>query len=122
MICNPNGISYFKLDEVVNNQSIFTSADGKGYDGYVAGIATKDNNTYYIGTSNGMLEWNRSTNTTNFLDFKDPGGQSVFKDFESTSVALDENGNIWATVKDGLIAIDNRKKLIKRFRKEKTWK
>jgi hypothetical protein len=37
MICNPNGISYFKLDEVVNNQSIFTSADGRGYDGYVAG-------------------------------------------------------------------------------------
>jgi hypothetical protein len=53
-------------------------------------IATKDNNTYYIGTSNGMLEWNRSTNTTNFLDFKDPDGQSVFKDFEVTSIALDD--------------------------------
>jgi ligand-binding sensor domain-containing protein/putative methionine-R-sulfoxide reductase with GAF domain len=118
MICNPNGISFFKLNEVVNNQSMFTSADGKGYDGYTAGIATKDNNTYYIGTSSGMLEWKRSTNTTNFIDLTGPDGKSIFKDFEVTSVALDDNGNIWATVKDGLIAIDKRKKLIKHFRKE----
>jgi putative methionine-R-sulfoxide reductase with GAF domain/ligand-binding sensor domain-containing protein len=118
MICNPNGVSFFKLNEVVNNQSMFTSADGKAYDGYTAGIATKDNNTYYIGTSSGMLEWKRSTNTTNFIDFKGPDGKSIFKDFEVTSVALDDNGNIWATVKDGLIAIDKRKKLIKHFRKE----
>jgi ligand-binding sensor domain-containing protein/putative methionine-R-sulfoxide reductase with GAF domain/anti-sigma regulatory factor (Ser/Thr protein kinase) len=117
-ICNPNGISYFKLNEVVNNQYIFTSADGKEYDGYIAGIATKDNNTYYFGTSSGMLEWKRSTNTTNFIDLKDPDGKSIFKDFEVTSIVLDDNGNIWATVKDGLIVIDKRKKLVKRFRKE----
>jgi GAF domain-containing protein/ligand-binding sensor domain-containing protein len=118
MICNPNGVSFFKLNEVVNNQSMFTSADGKAYDGYTAGIATKDNNTYYIGTSNGMLEWKRSTNTTDFIDLRGPDNKSIFKDFEVTSVALDDNGNIWATVKDGLIAIDKRKKLIKHFRKE----
>ncbi|HEU5164321.1 MAG TPA: GAF domain-containing protein [Chitinophagaceae bacterium] len=117
MICNPNGIGYFKLNEVVNNQYLFTSSDGKGYDGYIAGVATKDNNSYYIGTSNGMLEWQRSTNTTTFIDLNDPDGKSVFKDFEVTSVVLDDNGNIWATVKDGLIAVDKSKKLIKRFRK-----
>ena len=118
MICNPTGVSFFKLNEVVNNQSMFASADGKAYDGYTAGIATKDNNTYYIGTSSGMLEWKRSTNTTNFIDFKGPDGKSIFKDFEVTSVVLDDNGNIWSTVKDGLIAINKRKKLIKHFTKE----
>jgi len=118
MICNPGGITYFKKNEVVNNQYMFTSSNGQGYDGYIAGIATKDNNTYYIGTSNGMLEWKRNTNRTNFVDLKDPDGKSVFKDFEVTSVALDDMGNIWATVKDGLIAINKRKELIKRFRKE----
>lgn len=116
--CNPNGISYFKINEVVNSQYMFTSSNGKGYDGYIAGIATKDNNTYYIGTSEGMLEWKRNTNTTNFIDLKGPDGKSIFKDFEVTSVALDDNGNRWATVQDGLIAIDKNRKLIKHFRKE----
>ena len=62
---------------------MFTSADGKGYDGYIAGIDSKDNNTYYIGTTEGMLEWKRSTNTTNFIDFKGPDGKSIFKDCRS---------------------------------------
>jgi len=118
LICNPNGIGYFKLNEVVHNQYMFTASDGKGYDGYIAGIATKDNNTYYVGTSGGMLEWKRSTNTTSFIDFPGKDGKSIFKDFEVTSVAVDDNGNVWATVKDGLIVIDKRKKLIKHFRNE----
>jgi putative methionine-R-sulfoxide reductase with GAF domain/ligand-binding sensor domain-containing protein len=118
MICNPNGISYFKLNEVVHNQSMFTTVDGKGYDGYVAAIATKDNDSYYVGTSSGMLEWKRSTNATSFIDFPGPDGKSIFKDFEVTSVAVENNGNIWATVKDGLIAIDKKKRLLKHFRKE----
>ena len=120
MICNPNGIGYFKLNEVVNNQYIFTSADGRGYDGYVAGIATKDNNTYYIGTSDGMLEWKRNTNTTRFIDLKSRDGRSIFKDFEVTSIAVDDNGNAWATIKDGLIAVDKEGKLIKHFTREES--
>ena len=55
--CLPSGISYFKLNEVVKYRSVFTSADGKGYDGYLAGIDSKDNDTYYMGTTEGMLEW-----------------------------------------------------------------
>ena len=119
MICNPNGISYFKLNEVVNNQYIFTSADGKGYDGYTAGIATKDNDTYYIGTSYGMLEWKRKTNTTHFIELNNPDGRSIFKDAEVSSVAVDNDGNIWATVQDdGLVVFDKKNKLIKHFRNE----
>ena len=117
--CLPSGISYFKLNEVVKYRSVFTSADGKGYDGYLAGIDSKDNDTYYMGTTEGMLEWKRSTNTTNFIDFKGADGKSIFKNGEVTSVAVDNNGNIWATVNgDGLIVMDKNRKLIKHFRKE----
>ena len=118
MIGNPAGIGYFNNNAFIGNQYVFLDNKGNSYDGYISGIATKDNNTYYIGTSGGMLEWKRSTNTTNFIDFKDRDGKSLFKDFEVTSIALDDNGNIWATVKDGLIAIDKQKRLIKHFRKE----
>ncbi|MEO7983021.1 MAG: two-component regulator propeller domain-containing protein [Bacteroidota bacterium] len=55
--CNPNGISYFNTDDFMGNQNIFADNKGNGYDGYIAGIATKDNNTYYAGTVDGMLEW-----------------------------------------------------------------
>ena len=60
-----------------------------------------------------MFEWKRSTNTTNFIDFKGPDGKSIFKNGEVTSVAVDNNGNIWATVHDdGLIVMDKNRKLI----------
>ena len=116
--CNPNGISYFNTNEVVNSQYIFTAADGRGYDGYIAGIATKDNDTYYMGTAEGMLEWIRSTNTTRFIELREEG-KSVFKNAEVSSVAIDNNGHIWATINgDGLIVIDKNRKLIKRLRNE----
>ena len=119
MICNPNGIGYFKLNEVVNNQYMFISADGKGYDGYISAIATKDNNTYYLGTSNGMLEWKRNTNTTNFIEIKDPGGKSIFRESEVYSAAIDDNDNVWAIVHEGgLVVFDKNKKLIKHLKKE----
>src|SRR4030095_9663330 len=119
LACNPNGISYFKINEVVNNQYMFTSADGKAYDGNIAGIATKDNNTYYIGTAEGMLICKRNANTTKFIDIQDRDGKSVFKDLEVPSVAIDNIGNVWATVyNDGLVVMNKDGKLIKRLRNE----
>ena len=121
MICNPNGIAYFKINEVVNNRYMFVSADGKGYDGYIAGIATKDNNTYYIGTSEGMLIWKRNTNTTKFIDIRDHDGKSIFKNSEVPSVVIDDIGNVWATVfHDGLVVMNKDGQLIKRLRNEAT--
>jgi ligand-binding sensor domain-containing protein/putative methionine-R-sulfoxide reductase with GAF domain len=119
LACNPNGISYFKINEVVNYQYMFTSADGKGYDGYIAGIATKDNNTYYIGTSEGMLEWKKNNNTTKFIDLKDQDGKSIFKNSEVPSIVIDNTGNIWATVYgEGLVVMNKESSLIKTLKNE----
>jgi hypothetical protein len=43
--CQP-AISYFNSNDFIGSQNVFIDDKGKGYDGYIAGIATKDNNTY----------------------------------------------------------------------------
>ena len=117
----PNGISYFKLNEVVSSQYIFADTYGNGYDGYIAGIATGDNNKYYLGTVSGMMEWNRSTNTTHFIDFKMPGDKSVWGAKQVGSIAVDHSGKIWATVHDsGVVVMDENKKLLKYFKNDST--
>lgn len=117
--CQVNGISYFNTHDVIGNQNVFVDSRGNGYDGTIAGIATKDNDTYYIGTFTGLLEWKRSTNSSVFIDFNGDDGKPVLKGKEITSIAIDNNDNIWAaTFHDGLVVIDKNKKLIKHLRKE----
>ena len=112
----PNGISYFKLNEVIGSQYIFADTHGKGYDGYIAGIATGDNNKYYLGTVNSMMEWNRSTNAIDFIDLEKTGGGSMWGNNQVASIAVDHTGKIWASVHDsGLIVLDKNKKLLKYF-------
>lgn len=117
--CQVNGISYFNTHDVIGNQNVFVDSRGNGYDGTIAGIATKDNDTYYIGTFTGLIEWKRSTNSSVFIDFNGDNGKPVFKGKEITSIAIDNNDNIWAaTFNDGLVIMDRNKKLIKHLRKE----
>ncbi|HEX6847027.1 MAG TPA: histidine kinase [Chitinophagaceae bacterium] len=112
----PNGISYFNLNEVVNNRYIFYDAKGQGYDGYIAGIATRDNNTYYLGTVNGMMEWNRSTNRTEFIDLKTPDGRSIWGNKQVGAIGVDHREQIWASIHDsGVVVMDKNKKLLKYF-------
>ncbi|HEU4859852.1 MAG TPA: triple tyrosine motif-containing protein, partial [Chitinophagaceae bacterium] len=118
--CQVNGLSYFNTHDVIGNQNVFVDSRGNGYDGTIAGIATKDNDTYYIGTFTGLLEWKRSTNSSVFIDFNGDNGKPVFKGKEITSIAIDNNDNIWAaTFNDGLVIIDRNKKLVKHLRNEK---
>ena len=117
----PNGISYFKLDDVVSSQYIFSDDRSNGYDGYIAGIATADNNNYYLGTANGMLKWTRSNNTTRFIDFVTSDGKSIFANKQVGSLAIDYTGKVWATIHDnGVIVMDKNEKLIKHFRYDST--
>lgn len=117
--CNPNGISYFNLNDFTGNQNVFTDNRGNGYDGYIAGIATTDNNTYYIGTATGMLEWKRNTNTTIFIDFKDTDGNSVFRQLQVTSIVIDKYEKIWAITRDnGIIVFNKGRKLLRHLKVE----
>ncbi len=112
--CNPAGISYFNSREIVNNQKVFLDQHGNGYDGYVAGIATTDNQTYYIGTGEGLLEWNRNTNTTHFINFKDKEGMPLPSPQEIISIVIDNKDHIWATTNtQGVIVFDKHRKLVR---------
>ncbi|MBL0006908.1 MAG: hypothetical protein IPP25_06895 [Saprospiraceae bacterium] len=112
--CNPAGISYFNSREIVNNQKVFLDQHGNGYDGYVAGIATTDNQTYYIGTGEGLLEWNRNTNITHFINFKDKDGLPLPSPQEIISIVIDNKDHIWATTNtQGVIVFDKHRKLVR---------
>lgn len=117
--CNPNGISYFNSSDFTGNQNVFLDDRGNGYDGHIAGIASLDNNTYFIGTGTGMLKWERNSNTTQFLDYSDSKGQSIFRGQEVTSIVFDNQGKVWATTADnGLIVLDQSGKLLKHLKNE----
>ena len=114
MICNPAGVSYFNSNAFIGNQYVFLDNKGKGYDGYISGIATKDNNTFYIGTDNSLIRWNRSTNTTLFSDIKDKTDQPIFRNKEVVSILIDKKERAWATTIDnGIVITDKNLKLIK---------
>ena len=117
--CSPGGISYYNSHEIVSNQNVFIDEKGRGYDGYVAGIATKDNITYYVGTAEGILEWNRNTNTTHFLQYQDKKGEPLPSPQEITSIVMDDFDRIWCTTQtQGILVIDKNKSLIRHLTSE----
>ncbi|HXR80945.1 MAG TPA: two-component regulator propeller domain-containing protein, partial [Saprospiraceae bacterium] len=117
--CNPNGISYFNSQDVVNNKIAFIDEKGRGYDGLIGGIGTKDNITYYIGTTDEIIEWNRYSNTTQFISFKDRNGEKIPSKQYITSVLVDRLDQVWSTTQtQGLIVFDKHKKLLKHFSHE----
>jgi ligand-binding sensor domain-containing protein/putative methionine-R-sulfoxide reductase with GAF domain/anti-sigma regulatory factor (Ser/Thr protein kinase) len=117
LVCNPSGVSYFNTSDFIGSKQVFTDGKGKGFDGYVSGIATADNNTYYIGTSEGMLEWKRNTNTTTFIDYTDEEGKSVFRKQEVFSIVIDKNDRVWAATRlQGIIVLDKKLNLIRHIK------
>lgn len=117
LICNPSGISYFNTQDFIGNKQVFMDKQGRGFDGYVSGIATADNNTYYIGTAEGMLEWKRNTNTTTFIDYTDDEGKSLFRRQEVFSIVIDRKGLIWAASRlRGIAVINKQLKLVRHIK------
>ncbi|HEY3385608.1 MAG TPA: histidine kinase [Saprospiraceae bacterium] len=117
--CYNYGISFYNSHEIVNNHHVFIDESGKGYDGYIAGIATKDNINYYIGTAEGLLQWNRNTNTTHFLQYKDKKGNPLPSPQEIVSIIIDKEEKIWATTQSqGIVVLDKGNKLVRHITHE----
>lgn len=114
--CNPGGVSYFNTREVIRNQSVFMDQKGNGYNSVIHGIATDDNITYYMGTTDGLFEWNRQTNTTHFLEFFDSNGKSLTSKQQVTSIMIDRFDQVWATLYTrGLLVFSKSRKLLHHF-------
>ncbi len=94
---SPNGVSYFKSNAVIGQQTIFMDDRGNSYDGYINNIATIDNDNYYISTNEDLLHWNRSTNTTKFL-INHLHDESPIDDAEVNFVLFDQEKKIWAAI------------------------
>jgi ligand-binding sensor domain-containing protein/putative methionine-R-sulfoxide reductase with GAF domain len=93
----PNGASYFKSNAVIGQQSIFLDRSGNSYDGFINSIATRDNDTYYIGVSDNLLRWKRSTNTTEFLS-NNTNALSLIKEYGANYLAFDSKGRLWVAI------------------------
>jgi ligand-binding sensor domain-containing protein/putative methionine-R-sulfoxide reductase with GAF domain len=110
---NGNGVSYFKNNDIIGNQNIFRDTKGNAYDGYIIGIATDDNDTYYLGTTEGAVKWKRSTNTSSFFDFKEIS-KGLIKNEEVAFVAMDDRKRIWiSTTTQGILVIDKNGQFIR---------
>lgn len=114
--CNPAGISYYNTREITYSQPVFIDEKGDGYDGYIAGIATKDNETYYVGTGEGLLKWNRNTNVTHFLHYRDNQGNPLPAPQEIASIVIDRLDQVWvATLTQGLLVLDHNSNLLRQI-------
>ncbi|MBC7873621.1 MAG: histidine kinase [Ferruginibacter sp.] len=119
----PNGISYFKNDAVIGQQTIFQDKQGRTYDGYINNLTTKDNDTYYIGVSDNLLEWKRSTNTTTFVKYGTVNGESLVNKEGISFVTFDNLGRLWiATGSHGVFVMDRNGKTIKHLTNDTTQK
>ncbi|HOZ51535.1 MAG TPA: histidine kinase [Chitinophagaceae bacterium] len=106
----PNGVNYFNNKATIENINVFTDNNGNGYDNRIYGIASNDNNTYYMGTDEGWLEWKRNTNKTRFINTID---HSIFKRNSIGSIVIDKQGRIWGASKsEGIFVIDKNFNLI----------
>ncbi|MBL0357175.1 MAG: hypothetical protein IPP72_09935 [Chitinophagaceae bacterium] len=115
--CNPSGLSYFNSQDFIGNQNVFADNHGNGYDSYIAGISTIDNNSYYVGTSEGLLEWKRNTNSTTFLQYTDDTGKPLPDKTEASTIVPDKYGRMWATtLTQGILVIGAGNKLIQHIK------
>ena len=112
----PNGVSYFKSNAVVGQQMIFADNQGNNYDGYINTIATRDNNSYYIGISDNLMLWKRNTNTTQFLA-KPGSDKEEFIKRGVNYVALDNRKRVWVAMPSiGIYILDENNTIVSRLK------
>ena len=110
----PNGVSYFKTNAVIGQQTVFKDKKGNGYDGFINNLTSKDDDTYYLGVDDNLLEWKRSTNTTNFIDLGATIGKSSLNNEVVVRLCFDNSNRLWvATATPNIFVLDDNKKLVK---------
>lgn len=113
---NPNGISYFKHQDIIGQQVVFQDANGKAYDGHINQLTQSDTDTYLIATSDYLIEWNRASNTSQFTSFPLPGEVSQYENDEVLFVAIDPLQHKWVATRHlGLYVLDEHDKTLHRF-------
>jgi ligand-binding sensor domain-containing protein/putative methionine-R-sulfoxide reductase with GAF domain len=110
----PNGVSYFKTNAVIGQQTVFKDKKGNGYDGFINNLTSKDDDVYYLGVDNNLLEWKRSTNTTNFIDLGTAIGKSTLNQEAIGRLCFDHSNRLWvSTAVPGIFILDENKKMVK---------
>lgn len=113
---NPNGISYFKHQDIIGQQVVFEDKPGAMYDGYINQLTRSGPESYLIATSDYLIEWNRANNISTFTSFPLPGETSLYEKDEVLFVALDQRAQTWVATRHlGLYVLDDQQHLVHHF-------
>ena len=113
---NPNGISYFKHQDIIGQQVVFEDNKGMTYDGHINQLTRSGPETYLIGTSDYLIEWNRAHNTSTFFSFPLAGETSGFEKDEVLFVSIDALKHTWVATRHlGLYVLDERQRPVHHF-------
>ncbi len=111
-----SGINYFKTDVAVGQKSFFSDGQGNSYDSYINSILSANNETFYIGTGNNLIKWNRRFNTVAFINYASFDKQPVINEEGTANLSFDKLGRLWfITSTKGIVVIDKNDRLLKRF-------
>lgn len=114
LTCNPNGISYFNTNVLINNQAVFSDHTGQSFDGYINCITSKDQDQFYIGTGEGLIQWQRSSNTSQFVQALEADGSPAFLKEDILSILIDRQNHIWvSTLTNGIVVLDQHLHVLK---------
>lgn len=113
---NSTGISYFNTRHYLAGwqPSFKDDKTGKIYDGYINSINEDANGDIWIGAQNGLMRWNRETNTTQFLPYGEVNGQSLKGIEEVRVVHIDKKSRMWLGLnRYGIVILNEKKQVIK---------
>jgi ligand-binding sensor domain-containing protein len=113
------GLSYFNvLNYTPARVNYFRNEKNEIYSGPVLCMAeSKVPETFWLGTRDRLIKWNRKTNQSQYYYFTvDPGTVNEFR-VEINTLAMDDMGRVWAgTYGAGICILSHDGRLIRQFR------
>jgi ligand-binding sensor domain-containing protein/putative methionine-R-sulfoxide reductase with GAF domain len=116
------GLSYFnyKYHFAGYRSSFQETATGKIFHGFINYITRHKNGNYWMGTQNGLIEWNREMNTVWFRDYGAINNEPLNGVEEVRALCFDKNDNLWVGLnRYGIVVLDKTRRPIKYFSRDK---
>lgn len=108
-----SGLHYFNIREpLAHFRSYFTNDKAEIFDGFIQAITGRDN-TVFLGTQDRLIQWDRQSNKSSFINYFLPNGSSLHREETIRALLLDEKEQLWVgTSRYGILVLDKTKKTV----------